>query len=47
MIAKEEKIDIVWKLRPESSVLGDEIRVFADEFFSPMNSYRFAVRRRG
>lgn len=45
MIAKAEKIDTAWKLRPESSVLGDET-VLADEFSSPMNGYRSAVRRR-
>jgi len=32
MIAKAEKIDTAWKLRPESSVLGDET-VLADEIF--------------
>lgn len=47
MIAKAERIDIVWKLQTESSMLGDEIRVFADEFSSPMNRYRFAARWRG
>jgi len=32
MIAKAEKIDTAWKLRAESSVLGDET-VLADEIF--------------